>query len=77
MAREVAEKALADLASRDFVEVVRCRDCYQWKYELFRDNIRAIGLCRDPHWALPNDCTFPVTEGSDYCSYGEKRDDNN
>lgn len=49
---------------RDLVEVVRCKDCNQWK--------RNIGVTDSPN----GHCFYHGIDsnGLDFCSYGEKRE---
>ena len=47
----------------DAVEVVRCKDCKRWEY----DAKRMAGLCKRH---------INYTAQYDFCSYGERREDN-
>lgn len=60
MAEALAEKAIADLASRDIVEVVRCNNCKHWQY----DKMFNEGWC-DGRWR----------EWDDYCSRAERKEE--
>ena len=63
-------KALKEATTVDAVEVVRCRDCQYWKDEskpLYCNEF--IGDC------IVNDETVARLE-CDFCSYGERRTDN-
>lgn len=54
----------------DAVPVVRCKDCKHWKR--FRDD---RGLCKQETFTLDDNTVDPVTEPNDFCSYGERRED--
>lgn len=63
-------KMIHDVPTADVVEVVRCKDC---KY--YRKNISCVG-------GLYNGCSEWLNEGNeievredDYCSFGERRED--
>lgn len=65
MARKVAEEAIADLASKDIVEVVRCRDCKNWE-----DSWQPESAEEGRHYCFMID-GFP--EGNFYCADGERK----
>ena len=46
----------------DAVEVIRCKDCIKWG--------SSAGLCR--HWSKLYGSV--LTRGSDFCSYGERKE---
>lgn len=58
--REVAER-IANKLFEDVVEVVRCKDCKYWDYEVDND----VGFC-----ARTEDCDW---NADDFCSRGERR----
>ena len=51
----------------DVVEVVRCRDCTWWK-SIFSWNGKEHKVC-------VRESAEPPRESDDYCSYGERRED--
>ena len=62
---EAVQKALIAFAETDVVQVVRCKDCRYW------DECRiGKGLCEHP----VNGITRDYTIGMDFCSYGERKD---
>ena len=54
-----------NLPTIDAVEVVRCKDCKHMKYAIVKDKNGMCGV----HSALI------VMNGNDYCSYGERKND--
>ena len=58
-----ARKLMEDAPAVDAVEVVRCKDCKQWR--------RNIGFTDNPN----GHCFYHDidTNGFDFCSYGERR----
>ena len=63
----------------DAVEVVRCKDCEKWKCHGMPFDITK-GTCYNPrfhfhHGHVLNECFMPVTNETDFCSYGERRTD--
>ena len=55
----------------DAVEVVRCKDCHWWRHINKRND---CGICQHEVFSV-DDCTIdPVTEPTDFCSYGERKD---
>ena len=67
--RELAEKMVDNIPKVDAVEVVRCKDC-KYRYEY------ATNITGDiKHYYI---CDFLDAENKDddYCSYGERKDDN-
>ena len=60
----IAEMILADVPNADVVEVVRCKDCEHHETFLFDDS---KVLC----WVHDTDI---VVSPTDYCSYGERKD---
>ena len=52
-------------ATVDAVEVVRCKDCKQWR--------RNVGIVDSPNGHCF--CHDIETNGNDFCSYGERRTD--
>ena len=57
----------------DAVEVVRCRNCREWK-TIGKDEILGteIGLCDCSQWE--NDYYNIETDADDFCSYGERKE---
>lgn len=53
----------------DAVEVVRCKDCRFCKKHPTSDDVK---MCTNQEW---NDEYYPLVEDDDYCSYGERRED--
>ena len=58
---------LKNLPAADVVEVVRCRDCTWWK-SIFSWNGKEHKVCI-------RDSSEPPREQNDFCSYGERRED--
>ena len=63
----------------DAVEVVRCKDCEKWKCHGMPFDITK-GTCYNPrfhfhHGHVLDECFMPVTNETDFCSYGERRTD--
>lgn len=59
-----------DCPLADAVEVVRCKDCHWWRHINKRNG---CGICQHEVFSV-DDCTIdPVTEPTDFCSYGERR----
>ena len=55
----------------DAVPVVRCKDCHWWRHINKRNG---CGICQHEVFSV-DDCTIdPVTEPTDFCSYGERRE---
>ena len=60
----------------DFVEVVRCKDCKHWcnvGYDPIID--RRFGSCTCEYWEHPYE--YFETAENDYCSYGERSENEN
>ena len=62
----------------DAVEVVRCKDCQMWKCHGMPFDI-TTGTCHNPifhfhHGHVIDECFMPVTNETDFCSYGERRE---
>lgn len=68
-----AIEIIANAPTADVVEVVRCRDCKHWTDASF-DTVTEShwGECRKPL----GDYRYCETSEEDYCSYGERREDN-
>ena len=65
---------LRKLPSVDAVEVVRCKDCKFSELEFFADN----GTTRTERYkCLHHRMGINILEHDDFCSYGEKRGENN
>lgn len=60
---EVAEEILLQMPTIDAVEVVRCKNCRYWD-----DDRRCNGI--------KNGLVLEYTDEDDFCSYGERGDDN-
>ena len=76
--RDAVLKSLNEAPTADVVEVVRCKDCKKWeKYE----NTSGAGYCHNKKYCftygtmLDREFT-PITMPDDYCSYGERREEN-
>jgi hypothetical protein len=64
-------KLIMDAPTVDAVEVVRCKDCHWWRLVNKRNG---CGICSHETFSI-DDCTVdPVTEPDDFCSYGERKD---
>jgi hypothetical protein len=48
----------------DFVEAVRCKDCVYWDARI------TTGRCE----GVRNGLIYDYTDGSDFCSYGERKE---
>lgn len=57
----------------DFVEVVRCKNCKYWRpyHNLYGEN-RTDGDCTC--LSETHDAARPMTQGTHYCGYGERKD---
>lgn len=53
----------------DAVEVIRCKDCRFCKKHPTSDDVK---MCTNQEW---NDECYPLVEDDDYCSRGERRED--
>ena len=62
-----ARKMIEDATAVDAVEVVRCKDCKQW--------CRNSGITESPNGHCFN--IMVETNGYDFCSYGERKDNGN
>ena len=72
IAAEAAEKVL----NPDFVQVVRCRECANWKKEDYAglEELKNFACaCRE--WSDPEIGFTRYTRYDDYCSYGERREE--
>ena len=72
-----AVEIVDDSPTVDAVEVVRCKDCEKWKCHGMPFDITK-GTCYNPrfhfhHGHVLNECFMPVTNETDFCSYGERR----
>lgn len=70
-------RMILDAPTVDAVEVVRCKDCEKWKCHGMPFDITK-GTCYNPrfhfhHGHVLNECFMPVTNETDFCSYGERR----
>lgn len=64
---EMFKKSIDEQPTADVVEVVRCRDCTWWK-SIFSWNGKEHKVC-------VRDSSEPPREQNDFCSYGERRED--
>ena len=74
-----AKELVYDAPTVDAVEVVRCKDCEKWKCHGMPFDITK-GTCYNPrfhfhHGHVLDECFMPVTNETDFCSYGERRSD--
>lgn len=60
------DRVLFEMPTADVVEVVRCRDCTWWK-SIFSWNGKEHKVC-------VRESAEPSRESDDYCSYGERRE---
>ena len=67
----IAEMILADVPSADVVEVIRCKDCDFWNKD---ENILG-GICDE--WSDFEDSIISYTKPDDYCSRGERKEEEN
>ena len=69
-----ARGIINDIPTADVVEVVRCKDCRYWE-EIGIDPITdyTFGYCR--HYQWQDEENSRETNGQDYCSYGERREE--
>ena len=63
----LTEIGIQDVSDRDFVEVVRCRDCKFWG----RERISCEGLAR----CNTGESGIRYRNQNDFCSRGEKREE--
>ena len=61
---KMSVRIIKDAPTVDAVEVVRCKDCKQWS--------RNSGIAESPNGHCF--CHDIETNGHDFCSYGERRD---
>ncbi len=66
-----AKRVLADMPGADTVEVVRCKDCkYASEFDGYEDYVEQVRCC-----TRHEDCDMlPKVWPDDFCSYGERRD---
>ncbi len=70
---------LDELPAVDAVEVVRCKDCQSFKEQHswvngYTGKIECCGYCN--HWDYEPGSSPNQVDGDDFCSYGERRDNN-
>ena len=65
-----AAQLIMEAPAVDAVHVVRCKDCKHWKQ--IRDD---RGLCKHETFTMDDDVIDPITEPDDFCSYGDRRED--
>jgi hypothetical protein len=58
--------AVDSCSTADVVEVVRCRDCIYYK----------SNCCFNRQWDFESSVEVPLVRENDYCSYGERREQN-
>ena len=63
---QIARKLISEASTVDAVEVVRCKDCIHRHYVDMGDEIGAIGGC--------GLFGTPMMTCNDFCSYGERKD---
>lgn len=63
----VPKEFIDNAPTADVVEVVRCKDCTWWK-SIFSWNGKEHKVC-------VRESAEPSRESDDYCSYGERRED--
>lgn len=61
-------KAIQEAPTADVAEVVRCKDCKHWETD---KDYSQKPWCS--HWTL--DSTLLYTKSTDFCSYGERKND--
>ena len=61
-----AEAEVEMLPTANVVEVVRCKDCIYYD----------ANCCFNPQWDMESSPEVPMVRETDYCSYGERRDQN-
>lgn len=59
-----------EVALKDVVEVVRCKDCKFWTKD---ENVLNRGICDE--WSDYEDSISRYTGRDDYCSYGERKEE--
>ena len=69
---KLAVQIVEDMPEVDAVEVVRCKDCkYASEFEGCEDYVEQVRCCTQHE-----DCDMlPKVWPNDFCSYGERRDD--
>ena len=60
-----------DIAEEQLKKIVRCKDCKYFEEDLYKGLFEGDGVCFHEHWVL-EDTGFEVKE-TDYCSYGERK----
>lgn len=55
------------LVPKDYVQIVRCKDC---KFKYCGDSMKKYGVPDDILW-----CYWLDTEPDDYCSFGERKEE--
>ena len=78
-ALSVTEGMIAKTPTADVVEYVRCKDCKKWEHY---ENTSGAGYCHNKKFCFTYNAKFdneftPVTMPDDYCSYGERRENEN
>ena len=76
---EFAIDTVKQMKKVDAVEVVRCKDCEQWKCHGIPFDITK-GTCHNPrfhlhHGHVIDECFMPITNETHFCSYGERKED--
>lgn len=59
-----ADNGYGNAAGEIVGELIRCGECEYW-----------TGYCTNKIWQSPTDDYLPQTYADDFCSYGERRDD--
>ena len=72
----LAEGILKDVPSVDAVEVVRCKDCKHWQAKPNEDEEDNENNGFATWYDCDKTCHI-CGNGNDYCSYGERKDDDN
>ena len=68
----VLKEKINEMPAADVVEVVRCKDCDNWKPN-GKYGAKGRGACEE--FSDAEDGMTRYTGENDYCSYGERKDD--
>ncbi len=63
------DKIIAQLKKDDFVPVVRCKDCRWWKTNYYWNGQECKVCVKEAY--------TPIRTQDDFCSHGERREDEN
>lgn len=72
------KRVLIQAPTADVVAVTRCKDCKYYNENKFTYSGDGYGRCYHPQQAYDDECfdMWVETTPDDYCSYGERREEN-